>query len=208
MQVEILPHASVTVHVIVDTPVLNNPLALVPEPLRVVTPVTLYVIVGVPVQLSVATNTGIVCMLPVTWQNVCAAGQVSAGAVLSTILVVAGDSLQAVTVLAVPAGMDPQAALVTYLVLIKYPLQLSAVGGVFVPHDPPSSKLYSIVKPATAAGGVTVIAPHPAFTTGAVGAVGKITTLTVLLDSHATGPAVPAIMLPHAAVKTYLACTV
>ena len=38
-QVEILPHASVTVHVIVETPTLNVPLASVPEPLLVVAPV-------------------------------------------------------------------------------------------------------------------------------------------------------------------------
>ena len=39
VQVEILPHASVTVHVIVDIPILNVPLALVPVPLLVVAPV-------------------------------------------------------------------------------------------------------------------------------------------------------------------------
>ena len=40
VQVEVLPHASVTVHVIVETPVLNIPLASVPVPLLVVAPVT------------------------------------------------------------------------------------------------------------------------------------------------------------------------
>jgi hypothetical protein len=40
------------------------------------------------------------------------------GGVLSTIRVVAGDCAQAGTVLAVPAGVDPQLALVTYRVLI------------------------------------------------------------------------------------------
>jgi hypothetical protein len=40
VQVEILPHASVTVHVIVDAPTLNVPLASVPVPLLVVAPVT------------------------------------------------------------------------------------------------------------------------------------------------------------------------
>ena len=40
LQVETLPHASVTVHVIVEAPTLNVPLALVPVPLRVVAPVT------------------------------------------------------------------------------------------------------------------------------------------------------------------------
>lgn len=38
-QVETLPQASVTVHVIVDTPTLNVPLASFPEPLLVVAPV-------------------------------------------------------------------------------------------------------------------------------------------------------------------------
>ena len=40
VQVETLPHASVTVHVIVEAPTLNVPLASVPVPLLVVTPVT------------------------------------------------------------------------------------------------------------------------------------------------------------------------
>ena len=40
VQVETLPHASVTVHVIVETPTLNVPLASVPVPLLVVAPVT------------------------------------------------------------------------------------------------------------------------------------------------------------------------
>ena len=39
VQVAVLPHASVTVHVIVDIPILNVPLALVPVPLLVVAPV-------------------------------------------------------------------------------------------------------------------------------------------------------------------------
>jgi len=43
---------------------------------------------------------------------------VQTGAVLSTILVVAGDSLQAATVLGVPAVVSPQSAASTYLVLI------------------------------------------------------------------------------------------
>jgi hypothetical protein len=41
VQVETLPQASVTVHVIVETPTLNVPLASVPVPLLVVAPVTL-----------------------------------------------------------------------------------------------------------------------------------------------------------------------
>jgi len=40
VQVEVLPHASVTVQVIVDAPTLNVPLASVPVPLLVVAPVT------------------------------------------------------------------------------------------------------------------------------------------------------------------------
>jgi hypothetical protein len=38
-QVEIFPQPSLTVHVIVERPILNVPLASVPVPLRVVTPV-------------------------------------------------------------------------------------------------------------------------------------------------------------------------
>jgi hypothetical protein len=40
------------------------------------------------------------------------------GGVKSTIRVVAGDEIHPATVLAVPAGVAPQAALVIYLVLI------------------------------------------------------------------------------------------
>ena len=39
-QFELLPHASVTVHVIVEMPGLNIPLASLPVPLLVVAPVT------------------------------------------------------------------------------------------------------------------------------------------------------------------------
>jgi len=39
VQLEALPHASVTVHVIVEMPTLNDPLALFPVPLLVVAPV-------------------------------------------------------------------------------------------------------------------------------------------------------------------------
>ena len=59
-QEEVLPHASVTIHVIVEIPTLNSPLALVPVPLLVVAPVTWKVIVKVPLQLSDAVNGGIV----------------------------------------------------------------------------------------------------------------------------------------------------
>ena len=41
-----------------------------------------------------------------------------------------------------------------------------------------------------------------------VGAVGNITTLTVLLAPHVDVPAVPAAVLPQVAAKTYLAVTV
>ena len=40
------------------------------------------------------------------------------------------------------------------------------------------------------------------------GAEGNMTTLTELLDPHDPLPVVPAEVLPHAAAKTYLACTV
>ena len=40
-----------------------------------------------------------------------------------------------------------------------------------------------------------------------IGAVGKITTFTVLLLPHKPVPAVPAAVLPHTAVVTYLATT-
>ena len=39
IQVEVLPHAFVTVHVIDETPTLNSPLASFPVPLLVVAPV-------------------------------------------------------------------------------------------------------------------------------------------------------------------------
>ncbi len=55
----LLPQASVTVHVIVDIPGLNIPLALLPDPFRVVAPVTWYVIVRGPLQLSEAISRGI-----------------------------------------------------------------------------------------------------------------------------------------------------
>ena len=78
-------------------------------------------------------------------------------------------------------------------------MQLSAVGGVFGPHVAPSSKLNSMLKPAMVGGGVTVNGPQPGLTIGAAGAVGKITTLTVLLEAHAPVPAVFAAVAPHAA---------
>ena len=61
VQVEVLPHASVTVHVIVETPGLNTPLASGPVPLLVVAPVISNVIFkGPPLQLPDETNVGIV----------------------------------------------------------------------------------------------------------------------------------------------------
>ena len=60
VQVETLPHASVTVHVIVETPTLNVPLASVPVPLLVVPPVIWKVIVKALLQLSDALTVGIV----------------------------------------------------------------------------------------------------------------------------------------------------
>ena len=87
-------------------------------------------------------------------------------------------------------------------------MQFSAVGGVLVPHVAPLSKLYSILNPGTAAGAVTTIGPQPLFTAGAGGIAGNITTLTVLLVPHEPGPVAPAVVLPHAAVKIYCACTV
>lgn len=77
-----------------------------------------------------------------------------------------------------------------------------------LPHVPPSSKLYSILNPGIAVGGVTTIGPQPLFTVGAGGADGNIITFTVLLVLHGAGPAVPAAVLPQAAVRTYRACTV
>lgn len=64
-----------------------------------------------------------------------------------------------------------------------------------------------MVKPATVGGGVTVNNPHPGLTTGADGAVGKITTLAVLL-SQLLPPDVPEAIEPQAEVKVYLALIV
>ena len=70
------------------------------------------------------------------------------------------------------------------------------------PHVKPSSKLYSILKPAIEGGGVTVNAPQPGLTIGAVGAAGNITTLTIF-DKHVL--TVPDAVVPQVAVKTYRA---
>ena len=69
MQVEILPHASSTDHVIVDTPALNLPLASFPEPSLVVVPVIWKRTVKDPPQLSEAFNKGISYLLFGTSQN-------------------------------------------------------------------------------------------------------------------------------------------
>ena len=69
-------------------------------------------------------------------------------------------------------------------------------------NDPPSI-LYSILNPLTA---VTVgnVNADAHVLAGAVitGAVGKITTLTVLLAKQPAGAVVPTALLPQAAVKT------
>lgn len=152
-------------------------------------------------QLSLAANSGIVYVLPGTSQTGDTVGQVTVGFVLSTFLVIAGDSQPEEA--AVPAAIVPQAVEVTYLTFILYPVQLSAVGGVLAPQVAPSLKLYCTSKPETAAGGVTIIGPQPELTTGD-GAVGNITTLTVL-DTQA-GLTVPTALVPQAVAKTYLAC--
>ena len=70
----------------------------------------------------------------------------------------------------------------------------------------PPSILYSTLKPATA---VTVGKENAVahVLTGAVitGAVGKITTLTILLVAHELVPEVPAAVVPHVAVNIYCA---
>ena len=70
-------------------------------------------------------------------------------------------------------------------------------------ENAPPSMLYCTLNPATA---VTVGKVNAALQVlaGAVitGAVGKITTLTVLLDPHEPVPDVPAAVPPHVAVKT------
>ena len=73
-------------------------------------------------------------------------------------------------------------------------------------ENAPPSILYSTLNPVTAVtvGKVNADAHVPA---GAVivGAVGKITTLTVLLTPQVEVPAVPAAVAPHIAAVTYLA---
>ena len=199
----IFPHTSVAIHVFVYVPACGQ------EPGTNAPEVFIYAIV--PVQLSVAAGASACAAANPTASLHCnvtfnAPGVVvHVGAIKSTILIVAGDSLHPAIVLAVPAAVVPHTALVTYFTFILYPLQLLVVGGVFPPHVTPSSKLYSIVNPVILAGGVTVNNPHPGVTTGAVGAAGNITVLTVLLTPHAPEPAVPAVVAPQVAVNTYCA---
>ena len=72
-------------------------------------------------------------------------------------------------------------------------------------ENAPPSMLYCTVNPETA---VTVgrvnAALHVLADAVSVGAVGKITTFTVLLDPHEPGPVEFAAVLPQADVSTYL----
>lgn len=192
--VEMLPQASVEVNVLVCEEV--HPV--------MTTAASVALTVTVP-QLSVAVaepSAAFICAadgLHVTGKGICVT--VIVGEIKSTILVVAGDSIHPAIVFG-PAGVEPHAAVRTYLVLILYPLQLLAVGGVLVPQVRPSSKLYSMVKPAIVGGGVTIIAPQPALTVGAGGGAGNITTFTVLLTAHAPGPTANAALPPQAELRT------
>ena len=58
-QVEEFPHASVTVHAIVETPGLKEPLASLPVPLPLVAPVIWKVMINVALQSSEAITNGI-----------------------------------------------------------------------------------------------------------------------------------------------------
>jgi hypothetical protein len=93
-QVDIFPHPSLTVQVIVETPKLNVPLASIPVPLRLVAPVTWYEIIKAPKaeQLSAATKVGIVKFGPAFSQKDCAGGHVNTGGVTS-VTVITCDAL-------------------------------------------------------------------------------------------------------------------
>jgi len=171
--VPILPHASTALHVLTivlvqpgapvsgaSVNVAVNPVEQLSETVGIVTAAFICVCVGLHIIEPIAPSEKV-------------------GGVKSRILVIAGEGQP--VVLAVPAGMLPQLAVVTYLVLILYPAQFSAVGGVFAPQLTPSSKLYSILNPATVGGGVTTIVPQPVFTVGADTA-GK--TINSLLPIH------------------------
>ena len=101
----------------------------------------------------------------------------------------------------VPAGVFPHADEVTYRAIMS--LQPGVVGISGVSVKPPPSILYSTVNPATGDTDGSVNADAQVLA-GAVitGAVGKITTLTVLLFPHTPVPGVPAAVPPQAAVIT------
>jgi hypothetical protein len=65
-----------------------------------------------------------------------------------------------------------------------------------------------MLNPLTGGGGVTVNASQPGVTTGALGAAGKIKTLTILLVPHGSIPVVPAVVTPQLLVNTYCASIV
>ena len=81
--------------------------------------------------------------------------------------------------------------------------QPGVVGIVGLPAYAPPSTLYSILKPTTAGTVGNTKADAQVFA-GAVitGALGKITTLTVLLGPHSPLPAVPAKVAPQSAAST------
>ena len=81
--------------------------------------------------------------------------------------------------------------------------QPGVVGIVGLAPNAPPSMLYCTLKPLTAATLGKLKADAQVFV-GAVivGALGKITTLTVLLDPHAPVPAVPARVAPQVEVNT------
>jgi hypothetical protein len=93
-QVEVLPQASVAVQVTVVVPRLYVLLGVAPDPLPVVAPDFTQLNVIVPVQLSVAVAGGIVYVLLVTWQNICAGGQVIVGGVKSSVHVTVRDLVE------------------------------------------------------------------------------------------------------------------
>jgi hypothetical protein len=74
LQFDVFPQASVTVQVIVDAPMLKEPLASVPIPVRFVAPVIENEKDNAPPQLAVATIAGIVYVPATVLQYVCAPG--------------------------------------------------------------------------------------------------------------------------------------
>lgn len=66
--------------------------------------------------------------------------------------------------------------------------------------------LYSILKPVTDDTAGNTNEEAQVFTGGDItGAEGNMTTLTMLLEAHDPGPAVPAVILPQAVLVTYRA---